>query len=492
MLCFHYILPQPHRHHPRLANHISNSSCFDGIKSLYSIFKRKWLIALLIIVTSLASVIDVLYFTAKFVKFYFGAISLEQILINVGTADSTSKELASKITHAAFPFVIKAILVLVAIWTLAIDFMLNRCWYRDLKRFVIFVFNLLKSLCVTFVFKHQAILFILVLCVLSVAGFKYIDRNFHVVSFFSASNSNFVEENFARLNVSDAQFKDGNKRNLILLFLESMEYGYSDPRDYKANLIPELKRIADSNIRVSGYKKTQGGYFTLDGICAQTLGVPLTQLPIDIHSGDGHKQYDVLLGGVDGIFNLLKKQGYETSAFIGTSRNFTHKGDFMNAHGIDHVFSAETWNERGYTRNAKNLGNWDFNDDFVLDRIKEYLKGVKKGDQPFALMMETVNTHFPKGWAPYPEDFANKGTYQDALMHSSKIVSDFYEWMKTQPWFQNTTVILLGDHPFQDFNGLPFTSFTTKAKNRETYIALINTAGGELKVRNCGFMSSAG
>ena len=68
---------------------------------------------------------------------------------------------------------------------------------------------------------------------------------------------------------------------------------------------------------------------------------------------------------------------------------------------------------------------------------------MKNGDQPFALMMETVNTHFPKGWAQYPEDFANKGIYQDALMHSSKIVTKFYEWMKTQPWFENPTVIIL-------------------------------------------------
>lgn len=104
-------------------------------------------------------------------------------------------------------------------------------------------------------------------------------------------------------------------------------------------------------------------------------------------------------------------------------------------------------------------------------------------------MMETVNTHFPKEWDQYPEDFANKGTYQDALMHSSKIVAKFYEWMKTQPWFENPTVSILGDHPFQDFKGLPFTSLTTKAKNRETYIALINTAGGELKARNCGFIA---
>ena len=38
-----------------------------------------------------------------------------------------------------------------------------------------------------------------------------------------------------------------------------------------------------------------------------------------------------------------------------------------------------------------------FTDDFVIELIREYLKGVKNGDQPFAMMMETVNTHFPKG-----------------------------------------------------------------------------------------------
>ena len=367
--------------------------------------------------------------------------------------------------------------------------MFNRCWYRDLRLFAIQLLRGLRKICYMIFLQRPGLFFVLVLCVLSVAGFKYIDRHFHVVSFFKTSNSSFVEDNFAALKLDEIQFKDGRKRNLILIFLESMEYGYSDHRDYSQNLIPELKLIADQNIHLSGYKKTQGGYYTLDGVTAQTLGVPLTQMPRGIHihgKKEEQQKYGVFLGGVNGIFNLLKTYGYQTAAFMGTPGEYTHQGDFLNVHGVDKIFAAETWDERGYPRKG-NSGRWAFNDGFVIERVKEYLEEIKHGDQPFALIMETIDTHFPNGWAPNPKDFNKNGTYQDALLYSSKLIATFYDWMREQPWFDDTTIIILGDHPFQDAKGVPFTNLTVKAKNRETYNAFINTVGGEPRVRNCGF-----
>ena len=446
----------------------------------------KSLIVLLIVVSCLASVVDCLFFTAKFIKSYFGVIPLDQILINITTANSSNPELVYATIKAALPYIVKALLTLFFIWGLAIYFAFNRFWLCDFRQLICSIWRCLRKLVVTVCIQRPAVLFILAICILSFGALRYVDRYYHVISFFSARNSNFIEDNFAELDVNKVQFAEDNKRNLILIFLESMEYGYSDHRDYGHNLIPELKEIADNNVQIHGYKRTQGGYYTLDGISAQTLGVPLTQIPLDIHSGEGHKKYGVFLGGVHGIFNLLSHNGYTTAAFLGTSRNFTHKGDFLNVHGIQNVFSAETWDERKFPRDEQNRGCWDFNDSFVIERFKEYLGEISHGDQPFAITLETVDTHFPKGWAPYPKDFAKDGTYQDALQYSSKIIANLYEWMQRQPWFSSTTVIIVGDHPFQDANGVPFTSLSTKAQNREIFNAFINSVGS-LRNRNCGF-----
>ena len=90
-----------------------------------------------------------------------------------------------------------------------------------------------------------------------------------------------------------------------MIFLESVESGFRNPSVYGENLIPELEQIEKEGFALRGYRKTPGGNFTLDGISAQFLGMPLTQLPVDIHDTRKNWLFGGLLSHSDGIFNLL-------------------------------------------------------------------------------------------------------------------------------------------------------------------------------------------
>ena len=115
--------------------------------------------------------------------------------------------------------------------------------------------------------------------------------------------------------------------------------------------------------------------------------------------------------------------------------------------------------------------------------FKEYLSKAKT-DEPFAVIFETVDTHFPNGWAPV--SYRRNGGYKDAVRFSSKLIGDFVEWSKTQPWYENTVIVIVGDHPFQDFN-VDFTKYTKQSNDREIYTLLMNSNIKQDIVSDCGF-----
>ena len=100
--------------------------------------------------------------------------------------------------------------------------------------------------------------------------------------------STFIEENYVDPDSVNITFPE-QKRNLIYIFLESMETTYSDISHgggFDVNVIPELTTIAQSNEDFSGNEtKLNGAYalpyttWTMGAMFAQTSGLPMIWLP---------------------------------------------------------------------------------------------------------------------------------------------------------------------------------------------------------------------
>ena len=60
----------------------------------------------------------------------------------------------------------------------------------------------------------------------------------------------------------------------------------------------------------------------------------------------------------------------------------------------------------------------------------------------------TVDTHMPTGYqcedCPTTEDMPLK----NSVLCADKMVFDFLIWCKTQSWYDNTTIVIMGDHLF--------------------------------------------
>lgn len=68
--------------------------------------------------------------------------------------------------------------------------------------------------------------------------------------------------------------------------------------------------------------------------------------------------------------------------------------------------------------------------------------------------MENADTHFPDGFlekdAPTPFD----KQYSNVIFHSQKQIYDFVKWIQAQDFYDNTTIVLTGDHLSMDKNTL--------------------------------------
>ncbi|MDY3115508.1 MAG: LTA synthase family protein [Sutterella sp.] len=298
----------------------------------------------------------------------------------------------------------------------------------------------------------------------------YIDKKLHIVDYLTQQESTWFDNHYAALDPHTVTFADWKKRNLIVIFLESMEIGFRDAKYFEENLTTELVALEKEGAVFRGYQRTPGSYFTIDGLSAQLLGVPVIAQGFEVHDD---VKYSAFLPRVPSVFNVLKDQGYLTSNFSGITREFTSKGDYFKDHGIIDPHFKEDWLAAGYKLDDNTKGTWDFNDHFLWERMKDWLENHSQKDQPFAVVFETVDTHQPNGWVPLEQ--RHYGDLRDAIKLSSQMTFDFVSWAKKQPWFQDTVIVIVGDHPWQD---PPTSSFSKLAKQnpvREIYNLFLNS-----------------
>ena len=129
------------------------------------------------------------------------------------------------------------------------------------------------------------------------------------------TESKFIEDEYVDPTDVEVVFPE-QKRNLIYIFLESMETTYSDVDDggaFDENVIPELTEIAQTNEDFSGADpKLNGGYslagttWTMGAMFAQTSGLPLN---ISISANDMDTQ-DSFFPGVTTLGDILSDAGY--------------------------------------------------------------------------------------------------------------------------------------------------------------------------------------
>ena len=273
------------------------------------------------------------------------------------------------------------------------------------------------------------------------------------------------------------------KKNLVYIYMESMEMSLADESHgggKSVNVIPELTDIAlendcfngDTDI-LNGARSLYNSTWTIAGLVAQTSGLPLG---INHVLTNNINSISSFMPGATTLGDILEKEGYHNVFMLGSDAKFGNRDVYFKEHGnydIDDYYWA---------RNNNKLPDksyyvwWGYEDDKLFTYAKEELTSLAESDEPFALSLLTVDTHFVNGYLcdDCPDTFTSQ--YSNVLACSSKKVSELVEWIEAQPWGEDTVIVLNGDHLCMDskyYEDMP------DDYERKTYTAIINSSKKE-------------
>lgn len=268
------------------------------------------------------------------------------------------------------------------------------------------------------------------------------------------TESKFIEEEYVDPMDVAVVFPE-QKRNLIYIFLESMETTYSDVDDggaFDENVIPELTEIAQTNEDFSGIDpKLNGGYslegttWTMGAMFAQTSGLPLN---LSISANDMDTQ-DSFFPGITTLGDILSDAGYTQTLLIGSEAQFGGRKLYFQEHGNYEMEDYGYAIENGLIPSDYKVW-WGYEDQKLFEFAKEKLLRLSQGDEPFNLTMLTVDTHFEDGYVceQCPTEYDTQ--YSNVMACSSRQVGEFLKWIQQQDFYENTTIVISGDHPTMD------------------------------------------
>lgn len=315
------------------------------------------------------------------------------------------------------------------------------------------------------------------------------DQCFNIFGFVSNQlhQSSFIEEHYVDPQSVGITFPE-NKRNLITIYVESAETTSQDRANggmFDVNYIPEMTRIARENVSFSHSDKLEGAAvapacgWTIAGLVAQTAGLPLKLYAYGRGWVDNiMEQYEAFLPGAVTLGDLLKAQGYRTMFMCGSDFVFGGRKDYFTQHGEYEAMDLLAAGEIGRIPKDYKAVAWGMEDMKIYDWAKDELTALAESEQPFHFALLTVDTHTPDGYycSLCPDTYDTQ--YANVLACSSAQVDEFIRWCQAQPFYENTTIVVTGDHVSMqpDFYEEGDPDIHNGNVERKVYNAFINSA----------------
>ena len=233
--------------------------------------------------------------------------------------------------------------------------------------------------------------------------------------------------------------------------METTFFSKEEGGDKDKNEIPELYRLAKDNINfsqnngVGGWPRINNTTWTMSAMVAQTAGIPLS-IPVD---GNSFGNYKSFLPNIHTLTDVLKDNGYNQAVLFGSDASFGGRKSYYKGHGVDKFYDYNS------AADDKIIPEdyfewWGFEDSYLFGYAKQVLSEMASQDKPFSLTMLTADTHHVGGYRCSLCGDEYEENYDNVYACSSKQVYAFVEWIKQQDFYDNTTIIICGDHLSMD------------------------------------------
>jgi len=345
----------------------------------------------------------------------------------------------------------------------------------------LFIFFTRKGLPLHRLMRRIAAVAVLVALLLSlIFGFFVLRIPEYLVHF--GEKSTIYEEKYidpASVAITD---RDGNARNLIYIYLESFETTYASKEEGGAqknvNYMPRLTALAKENISFSdgeglgGFHSVTGTGWTMGALLGTTSGIPFSLEIFGASAQNAQGKDGTYLNGLTTLGDILAEKGYRNQFLIGSEASFAGTDAYVSVHGNYEVFDLYTARRLGYIPRNYHNGFWGFEDKYLYKIAKDRLRELSKSDRPFNLTMMTIDAHHTGGYVCSICDNKYEKKAGNVIDCTDRQLYEFIEWCKQQDFYENTTIVITGDHPRMDnhlVKGVPF-------YERTVYNCILNAA----------------
>lgn len=380
-----------------------------------------------------------LFCSAIWVKKTFGLISIDSFFYTV-TSGLEGTESGMVFKYFTGPFLITVLIIAACI-------ILSRFKYKHIPILKVKIrkkkleFDIFK-----FINKIKKFLPFILLIISVVFTILYFDIHTYIKNNFIYTT--FVEDHYVDPKTTKIEFKE--KRNLIHIYVESLEVTYLDKKNggvYDFNLLPDLTNLSKEEDSVQflsknglGFYNTRATGWTMAGMVGQTAGVNLITYNSDDYGAEGP-----FLPGVYSLGEILADNGYKNVFFIGSDATFGGRNNYFEKHGNYEIKDYYYAVEKGYIP-GDYYEWWGYEDSKLFEFAKAEITELANSGQPFNFTTLTTNTHHIGG---YVESFCKEpyGEKQyNAILCSQKEIYDFVKWIQAQDFYENTTIVITGDH----------------------------------------------
>jgi len=348
---------------------------------------------------------------------------------------------------------------------------------------------------------------------LPAAGLAYLVTTLGLPQYIAAPNKNpsdFYEENYippGRVNITFPE----KKRNLVVIIVESLETGYLTTKDggaFTEDLMPEVASLAKNNINFSGTGgiggpvQLYGTEWTIAGIAGYYSALPFAirffnRAELDKYGFMG----DDFLPGAYSLGDILRGAGYKSYYITGSEIEFGGTDKYFKTHRNTVVFDYNYFRNNNYIPDGYKVW-WGIEDRTLYELAKIKISEISR-EEPFFVTLSTLDTHPVDGYLDNEAERLYNSRFKNVVRDMSRQLSAFTEWLARQDFYANTTIVILGDHLYQDSTFFPgafrmkklspnhesryFTGNTVKSGSRYPINIFINSLLDPSNVKNRAF-----
>lgn len=376
----------------------------------------------------------ILIFFSMFMKLKFNDVSFELLLFSLFTSKGGNFD----ILIYGILFVVSGVLI-----GLGLIFLLKLVYKKILKKRLTFLEKLN--------YKSKSIIKLIIYILISILSifcvFRILKIDTYILS--QSKETSLFEEYYVDGRDIEITFPK-EKRNLIYIYVESLESTNVSEKNgglVSDSYIPNLEKLALKNVNFSNNDKIGGALqvnnteWTMAALISHTSGIPF-KISMDTNF------YNNYIDSFPGLYNLgdiLEENGYNNYFMIGSDAEFGGRKSFFKTHGnytiYDYYYAIENKDiEEDY------FVWWGYEDKKLFEYAKEKILEANELEEPFNFTLLTVDTHFTDGYMDDSCEEVFDKTYANSFYCSDSKIGDFVDWIKEQDFYDNTTIVIVGDH----------------------------------------------